>query len=333
MRRLFFALCAVVLPGAAFAACPAYDQAAAGYVLTDLAQRVAATEAAVRVLEREGCSNYNAGIQIRRWADLALYHAWVRTGRIAELEAAESVAKQWLALAALGDHLRDRGHQARDEGRRAEAEALYERAGRAYHRSKEDMDFLASMAAGGVRFGDAPPGPEAREHMKRAAQDMELLWGRPIAGRAVCRFADVAPGMAPAAFPIVFAVNRFEISDLTAEGLGAAETLRDCLARLPSEIGEVPVVGHAAQGNAPDPLARARYNCALSIRRAQAVVEFLLRGGVSHPMRAVGRGEEVPYEPQGAGFDPRQIWAMSRRVEADAPRAGEAASQQGSCRP
>lgn len=65
MRRLFFALCAVVLPGAAFAACPAYDQAAAGYVLTDLAQRVAATEAAVRVLEREGCSDNHRQIKGR----------------------------------------------------------------------------------------------------------------------------------------------------------------------------------------------------------------------------------------------------------------------------
>ncbi len=324
MRRFILALCAVLLPGSALA-CPIYAQAAAGYAQPDPQLRAQLLRQALAAAMADESCLENIREQVRRWNSLALYKSYQETRRAAELEEAARFSRQWTVRVALGDYWRDIGHQARAAGRLAEAVGpggYYERAAYAYLDAVSDIDFLATHERMGVGFAEDTPALEVRRSVQAMAEDLQLLLGRVLTHRAACRFEDVAPGMAPAAFPITFAFNSDRIAP---EGEEAAQVLLGCLAQLPPNVGEVAVIGHA------DPQGDDAYNCGLSIRRAQAVVDFLRRKGARVPLRAFGRGEEQPYRPQGGDFTQEEIWAMSRRVEADVPAAGEDVSWRRSC--
>jgi outer membrane protein OmpA-like peptidoglycan-associated protein len=73
---------------------------------------------------------------------------------------------------------------------------------------------------------------------------------------------------------------------------------------------EIILVGHTdAKGDAD-------YNLRLSQSRAMVVKEYLLKNGYRGTIRAEGRGEEQPYEPDDkSAYSEAERDQMSRRVE------------------
>lgn len=112
-------------------------------------------------------------------------------------------------------------------------------------------------------------------------------------------------GVTRVALPIQF---HFDSTEFTEAGTAAAADLADYL-RLQG-AGAITLVGHA------DPVGNADYNRRLSLRRAEAVREFLAAQGLDMQIRVEGRGHDQPFEPASeAGLSRDQLHQMHRRVE------------------
>jgi len=80
------------------------------------------------------------------------------------------------------------------------------------------------------------------------------------------------------------------------------------------EVLKIVVIGHT------DSTGPAEYNEALSLRRAEAVITFLVEAGVTMPMTASGMGESTPI----ADNSTREGRAENRRVEIEFTEIGSA---------
>ncbi len=306
MRQIVFAAFVALAPGSALA-CPGYFSAQSAYASLDVER----LRSAVRDSGPDVSCSTNIREQIGRWTSLALLKLSEQIGNEALLREAGAYSPQWMVQERLGHLERQRRN--------------YKAAAEYYQTALADIDFLKTQERLGVQFGDLPALPAERRRVQAWSEEMQLFLAAIVRGsRASCGLDDISPGanLAPAVFPITFVTD----SDrMTADGEQAARVLLDCLAQLPPGTGTVAVVGHA------DPRGDDRYNCRLSIRRAQAVVDFLRSYGLALPLRAVGRGEEEPYQPLGEGYAQAEVWAMSRRVEADVPEPGETTDWRLSC--
>lgn len=116
------------------------------------------------------------------------------------------------------------------------------------------------------------------------------------------------------AVPVEF---RFDSVELTAKGHEAGLDMVDYLTR--QEVAAITLIGHADPSHAlaeTDPAAAARYNRALSQRRAEALAEFLREQGFGGRIRTEGRGHDEPLavdEPQR--YSREALYRMYRRVE------------------
>ena len=112
-------------------------------------------------------------------------------------------------------------------------------------------------------------------------------------------------GVTRVALPIQF---QFDSTDFTEVGAAAAGDLADYL-RAQGD-GPITLVGHA------DPSGTAEYNRRLSLRRAEAVRDFLTAQGLSAPVSVEGRGQDDPFQPASvASLTTDQLNQMHRRVE------------------
>ena len=102
------------------------------------------------------------------------------------------------------------------------------------------------------------------------------------------------------------ALFAFDSADLTDEGKTAIEEYRKDLRPEIAEAYAGIIIGHT------DSTGSAEYNLGLSMRRAQAVSDYLVSTGVAEEkLREVGRGEEDPI----ASNDTAEGRAQNRRVE------------------
>ena len=102
------------------------------------------------------------------------------------------------------------------------------------------------------------------------------------------------------------ALFAFDSADLTDEGKTAIEEYRKELRPEIAEAYAGIIIGHT------DSTGSAEYNLGLSMRRAQAVSDYLVSTGVAEEkLREVGRGEEDPI----ASNDTAEGRAQNRRVE------------------
>ena len=116
------------------------------------------------------------------------------------------------------------------------------------------------------------------------------------------------------AVPVEF---RFDSVELTTKGREAGLDMVDYLTR--QEITAITLIGHADPSHAlaeTDPDAAARYNRALSQRRAEVLAEFMREQGFSGRIRTEGRGHDEPLavdDPQR--YSRETLYQMYRRVE------------------
>ncbi|MCC5989055.1 MAG: OmpA family protein [Pararhodobacter sp.] len=112
-------------------------------------------------------------------------------------------------------------------------------------------------------------------------------------------------GVTRVALPIQF---HFDSNEFTEAGAAAAADLADYL-RVQGD-GPITLIGHA------DPVGNAEYNRRLSLRRAEAVRDYLATQGLTVPIRVEGRGHDEPFQPATeAELTRDQIHQMHRRVE------------------
>jgi OOP family OmpA-OmpF porin len=113
----------------------------------------------------------------------------------------------------------------------------------------------------------------------------------------------VEPAAGPTEFRIFFEFDRYRLADST----NGRQVVQDVLAEA-RELGtpSVSLIGHADRAGPED------YNFALSLRRADAVREALIEGGIPADRITVsGRGEEDPLVPTEDGVALQE----NRRVE------------------
>lgn len=110
--------------------------------------------------------------------------------------------------------------------------------------------------------------------------------------------------LASVPIPVGFETASAELTDM---GKQAAKELLQTLLEKP--VDEVTLIGHA------DARGGDEYNMRLSDRRAQAVADFLKRGGITAKIITVAKGKSEPLEITDATqFTREDIWALNRRV-------------------
>lgn len=113
--------------------------------------------------------------------------------------------------------------------------------------------------------------------------------------------------VAAVALPIQF---KFDSIDFTQAGIDAVADLGAILKADQHKLGRVTLIGHT------DATGDADYNQRLSVRRAQAVRDYLRAHGINADIQAEGRGESEPYQPDDPGrYSQDERDQMSRRVE------------------
>lgn len=203
-----------------------------------------------------------------------------------------AVARTWQALAMLGDlTLARRAY--------AEATALFQ----------EALTLIDDPAA----TEKAPPEGVIQSLFRKAAES-RMLADEYVAAPVNQRSGNAA-GLALASvrgwkvervpIPITFETGSTRFSpkgDLAARDLAAYLAQQD-----PARIT---IVGHTDERGSAD------YNRDLSVRRAQAVADFLRRGGFTGGIQALGRGESEPIAlDDPSRYTPEEIWQLNRRVE------------------
>ena len=112
-------------------------------------------------------------------------------------------------------------------------------------------------------------------------------------------------GVREVAVPVQFHFDSVEFTD---KGRAAATDLVDYLNR--QEVPAVTLIGHA------DPVGNPEYNRALSLRRAQAVADYLRMAGYRGAVRVEGRGQDEPFAVDDPSrYTQAQLHQLHRRVE------------------
>lgn len=295
LRTLILALALLALPLASTASTPCEQHEATGraaFAANDEPGLQAAYAAALRPCPAEAdvLRFLLAGMRFNQ--ALALNQAGAP---VAEQEAALhrtlEVMPLWQAHAALGDIAATRGDHAG-----------------ATRQYQEALDAIASTSLTPVE-----PPEAVIAQIFRQAQTSRLLApdyvpttrgtrGQPggLAAPSIRSF-----GVTRVALPIQFL---FDSTDFTEAGAAAAADLAEYL-RAQGD-GPITLVGHA------DPSGSAEYNRRLSLRRAEAVRDFLLAQGLSAPVSVEGRGQDDPFQPASvAALTTDQLNQMHRRVE------------------
>jgi outer membrane protein OmpA-like peptidoglycan-associated protein len=111
--------------------------------------------------------------------------------------------------------------------------------------------------------------------------------------------------------PVLFV---FDSTEIVPCSLGALHALREHLAEHP-EIRVLEIEGHADMSGSDE------YNDALSLRRAEAIRDWLVARAVEPTrLRAVGRGEHAPVEPNDEDAGREQNRRARFRVVSEAER-------------
>ena len=287
--------CTVPVASQAATSCDAWKAAAAAFEADSL---FGAVEAAKAAKADEGCSGVYED-QIRRWAALAHQSAAFAEGlsrdqRRETLIAGLSFDGAWQLEASLGDLAREDGD--------------YAEAARHYHRARLDALELADAASQLTPKPDQVVLDALRQRFdeaRLASEDFVAMEGRPA-----CEIDIGNALMVKTVSPVRFEFNSTEFSEA---GEKAVLELGQCLGNLdPSNVSRITVIGHTDERGTDE------YNDELSMRRAEAVVDFLRLNGIRLPLRMEGRGEREPYQPDSPSlYDSETLERMNRRVEVD----------------
>lgn len=292
---------ALLLPGAAEAACPALAESHDALAAGDLYRLQQAAEAA----DRPGACRSIEIDQVRRWLALGIRgKALAEADSLAEAEPmlteAAAISEPWQVLVTLGDAARAR----RD----------YMTADHFYQDALADIAVLANPAS---PYWDKPPAPELAQAIKRKADSMRLAAPgfQRRQGRPACQIQTAGMWAAQIVVPIRFETGR---TDFTRDGVEAAEDLAACIGALdPAKVRAIVIAGHT------DPRGTEAYNQDLSERRAQAVRDYLRQKGLKLPYETVGHGETQPFQPDDPDFYSEDTrFQMDRRVEVDVQTDG-----------
>ena len=277
------------------AECPVWNYAASAFESDNLEQAV---EAAAAAQEYHSCSGVYED-QIRRWAALAHQSAAFADGltkdeRRSLLQKGLSYDGAWQLEASLGDMARDEGD--------------YTAAARHYHRARLDALELADPAS---RLSPQPDSAML-EVLKKRLDEARLASEEFVAmeGRPACEIDIGSSLVVKTVSPVRFEYNS---TDFSSAGQKAVAELGQCLSNLdPSSVSRVTVIGHT------DHIGSESFNDQLSLRRAEAVVDYLRLAGIQLPLRMEGRGERDPYRPDSPEiYDNETLERMNRRVEVD----------------
>lgn len=275
--------------------CPVWGEAVSAFENDNLSGAVVAAKAAE---QDENCIGLYED-QIRRWAALAHQSAAFEAGlttvqRRALLQQGLGFDGAWQLEASLGDLAREEGD--------------YATAARHYHRARLDALELADPTT------QISPKPDQLmlDALKQRFDEARLASEEFIAmeGRPACEIDIGNALIVKTVSPVRF---EFNSADFSEAGEKAVAELGQCLGNLePSSVSRITVIGHT------DERGTETYNEELSMRRAEAVVDFLRLNGVRLPLRMEGRGEREPYQPDSpALYDADTLERMNRRVEVD----------------
>lgn len=204
--------------------------------------------------------------------------------RLALLQAGEVFAKPWQLMASIGDARRELGDHAG--------------ASLAYQLALADIADAASVPT--------PPPPAMTQRLSRLAGQERSLARNFVRGEILLTrsMRNIVVDSTPV--PVQFEYNSDRLTSL---GNEYAEELWRAL-----EIQGKPkitLIGHT------DPRGGDAFNKGLSLRRAQALRQWLVDKGYPAEKVAVdGKGESDPLCIEGLeGYSPEQVWQMLRRVE------------------
>jgi OmpA-OmpF porin, OOP family len=218
--------------------------------------------------------------------------------RLALLQAGEAFAKPWQLMASIGDARRELGE--------------HSGASLAYQLALADIADAASVPT--------PPPPAVTQRLLRLAGQERALARNFVRGDILLTrsMRNVVVDSTPV--PVQF---EYDSDRLTSLGHEYAEELWRALDLQGKP--KITLIGHT------DPRGGDAYNRSLSLRRAQALRQWLVGKGYPAEKVAVdGKGESDPLCIEGlAGYSPEQVWQMLRRVEVrfsgqdgPAPQAG-----------
>lgn len=206
------------------------------------------------------------------------------------LLAGAEFAKPWQLMAALGDV-----HRAIKD---SEGKADYQLASIAYQNALLDIN--------DARAVPTPPQADVIARLIQLSQQCRLLASRytPLSGALTRDFRGVT--VEAVAMPIQFVRDS---SAMTPQGLAYSEELSAALHSQGRPA--ITLVGHT------DPEGAAKYNDALSLRRAAAVRDFLVQKGYRPAtITVVGNGSRDPLKiVDERQYTQAQIYQMNRRVE------------------
>lgn len=249
------------------------------------------------IISSGACSSSTRGDVARR---LALFHlaeaAKVddRSGsdrdRLKLLVEGERFSKPWQLMAAIGDTYRS--------VKNADGVIDHQSAGRAYQDALLDINDKQAVPN--------PPPSDVIKRLIRLAQQSRLL-AEQYSPMALTLSRDVR-GVAVEAVPLPIQFVR-DSHKMTQRGLAYSEELSTGLASQGRPA--ITLVGHT------DPEGSASHNDALSLRRAEAVRDYLVQKGYQPPMISVaGVGSRDPLKVvDERQYSVAQIYQMNRRVE------------------
>ncbi len=240
---------------------------------------------------REWASRVVANGMVReaqaRWSSGSLDEEGIRL----LLEASLNYERNWRVLAKLGDI--------------AQGYRDYAAATRYY---QEALDLIANESATPV----APPAPIIRHIANRARESWQLTenFVEPTVTRSNLPGGVALRNARGVNFNSIPVPIRFKFGEanFTSFGAEAAETLLKILRR--EREPSIRLVGHT------DPVGSDEANMKLSIARAKAVRDFLVRNGYKSLISVAGNGERSPMRVDDPGrYTEDQLHQMYRRVE------------------
>lgn len=289
IRATVLALPLAILPGAVLA-CADRDAAVAAVEARDF-ETAAALREAIDI--SPDCDDAFRDWLSERLAEesfrVAMFEATSLPERKALLERSLGYYEHWRTYEALADIAAAEGD------RTAEATSLQKaidrlNEGPARHEATEDeIQDLFERATVAVRLADGVV-PETRTRSGEAGG----IFSKDIRGFVVHEVP----------LPITY---KFDSTEFTPDGEAYARQLLDHLtATHPAHIG---LVGHTDPSGAED------YNMDLSLRRAEALRDFLKRNGFTGEIDITGRGEsEIPNPPEGIEEGSEEHYRLARRV-------------------
>ena len=166
-------------------------------------------------------------------------------------------------------------------------------------------DAALALALADTRAGRGP-GPDQLAQIKLRAEEARALAPAVVASGVDLRDLTVVGAAVP---PVSVEPITFETATARFDGPGMAYA-GDLAARLSRQtVPAVRLVGHT------DERGDDSYNMDLSIRRAQALAEFLAAQGYRGAISIEGRGERDPRTLSlGSSYPQEEVWRLNRRV-------------------